>query len=207
MNANMVAELPFGQGRRWLRNQGLWERIAGGWQAATIVHWQSGSPISILAARGTFNRSGRSRGQTARTSLSRSDLRKLLGVREANGNIYWIDPKVIDPNTGRAVGPDTLTNAQGFAGQVFFNPMAGEVGNMEILSLDGPSQFLLDVAFSKRLGLWRRTGLQIRADILNLFNTVNFYVADDDINSTTFGQITDTNTAPRVLQLVVKFDF
>jgi hypothetical protein len=36
---------------------------------------------------------------------------------------------------------------------------------------------------------------------------VNFWVADDDINSTTFGQIRDTNTAPRVLQLVVKFEF
>jgi hypothetical protein len=36
---------------------------------------------------------------------------------------------------------------------------------------------------------------------------VNFWVADDDINSTTFGQIRDTTTAPRVLQLVVKLDF
>jgi hypothetical protein len=207
MNANMIAELPFGEGRRWLNGGGFLDRIVGGWQASTIIHWQSGAPISILARRGTFNRTGRSGGQTARTSLSRSDLKKLLGVREANGNIYWIDPKVIDPNTGRAVGPDTLTNAPGFDGQAFFNPMAGEVGNLEILSLDGPSQFLLDVAFAKRFGLWRRTGLQFRADILNLFNTVNFWVADDDINSTTFGQIRDTNTAPRVLQLVVRFEF
>ena len=67
--------------------------------------------------------------------------------------------------------------------------------------------FVRNCAFAKRLGLWKQTGLQIRADLLNLFNTVNFWVADDDINSTTFGQITDTNTAPRVLQLVVKFDF
>jgi hypothetical protein len=78
---------------------------------------------------------------------------------------------------------------------------------MEILALDGPSQFLLDVAFAKRLRIWRQTGLQLRADLLNLFNTVNFWVTDDDVNSTTFGQITDTTTAPRVLQLVVKFDF
>jgi hypothetical protein len=207
MNANLIAELPFGEGRRWLDRGGVWDRVAGGWQASAIVHWQSGSPISILARRGTFNRTARSSSQTARTSLSRSDLKKLLGVREANGNVYWIDPAVIDPNTGRAVGTDTLTNAPGFSGQVFFNPMAGEVGTMEILSLDGPSQFLLDVAFSKRLGLWKRTGLQLRADVLNLFNTVNFWVADNDINSTTFGQITDTTTSPRVVQLVVKFDF
>jgi hypothetical protein len=207
MNGNLIAELPFGEGRRWLNQGGFVDRVMGGWQASTIVRWQSGAPISILARRGTFNRAARSSGQTARTSLSRSELKKLLGVREANGNVYWIDPAVIDPDTGRAVGPDTFTNAPGFSGQVFFNPMAGEVGTMEILSLDGPSQFLLDVAFAKRLRLWRRTGLQIRADLLNLFNTVNFWVADDDINSTTFGQIRDTTTAPRVLQFVVKFDF
>jgi hypothetical protein len=85
--------------------------------------------------------------------------------------------------------------------------MAGEVGTLEILSLDGPSQFLLDAAFAKRVRLWKQTGLQIRADLLNLFDTVNFWVADHDINSATFGQITSTSTAARVLQLVVKFDF
>jgi hypothetical protein len=207
MNANFIAELPFGEGRRWLNRSGVWDRIVGGWQAATIIHWQSGSPISILARRGTYNRTARAYNQTPRTSLSRDELKKLLGVREANGNIYWIDPAVIDPNSGRAVGPDTLANTPGFAGQVFFNPMAGEVGDMEILSLDGPSQFLLDAAFSKRFRVWRRTGLQVRADLLNLFDTVNFWVADDDINSPTFGQIADTTTAPRVFQLVIKFDF
>jgi hypothetical protein len=207
MNANVIAQLPFGVGRRWLNREGVWNRILGGWQASTIIHWQSGSPISILAKRGTFNRAGRSLSQTARTSLSASDLKKLLGVREDNGNIYWIDPKVIDPDSGRAVGVDSLTNTPGFSGQVFFNPMAGEVGNMEILSLDGPSQFVLDVAFAKRFAIWRQTGLQVRVDLLNLFNTVNFWVGDYDINSPTFGQIGDTNTAPRVLQLVAKFDF
>jgi hypothetical protein len=207
VNANVIVELPFGPGKRWLTGGGLSERLAGGWQASAIVHWQSGSPISVLARRGTFNRTARSSSQTARTSLSRDALKKLLGVREFDGNIYWIDPSVIDPATGRAAGRDTPGNAAGFAGQVFFNPMAGEVGNMEILSLDGPSQFVTDLAVSKRFAVWRQTGLQFRADLLNVFNTVNFWVGDDDINSTTFGQIVDTTTAARVVQLVVKFDF
>ena len=60
---------------------------------APIVHWQSGSPISILAKRGTFNRTARSYHQTARTSLSAHELKKLLGVRDVNGIVYWIDPK------------------------------------------------------------------------------------------------------------------
>jgi hypothetical protein len=207
INANMIAELPFGSGRRWLNGDGILDYLIGGWQASTIVHWQSGSPISLLAPRGTFNRAGRSLTQTARTTLTAAEARDLLGVTEADGKMYWIDPKVIDPNTGRGVGADSLTNAAGFAGQVFFNPMAGEVGDLEILAVDGPQQFLLDLSFSKRVRLFRQTGLQIRADVFNLLNTVNFSVGDYDINSTTFGQITSTNTGPRVVQLVLKLDF
>ena len=203
----MIAELPFGQGKRWLNRRGPWDILTGGWQASTIVHWQGGSPISILARRGSFNRAARSSNQTARTSLSARDLKKLLGVRDVNGNIYWIDPAVIDPNTGRAVSADNLANAAGFNGQVFFNPMAGEVGNLEILAVDGPSQLVADLSLSKRVRLWKGTGLQIRADIFNLFNTVNFFVGDYDINSTTFGRITDTNTNPRLVQIAVKLDF
>jgi len=207
INGNAIAELPFGEGKRWLNRGGVWNVLAGGWQTAAIVHLQSGSPISILARRGTFNRTARSAIQTAKTSLSSKDLKKLLGIRDVNGSIYWIDPSVIDPNTGRAVGPDTLTNAPGFNGQAFFNPMAGEVGNLEILSFDGPSQFTADLSVSKRVRVWKQAGLRVRADIFNLFNTVNFYVLDDDINSSTFGRVNDTTTNPRLVQLVIKLDF
>src|SRR6185436_11895155 len=81
VNANMIAELPFGRGRHWLDRGGIWDALAGGWQASTIVRWQSGAPISLLAQRGTFNRTSRSYNQTPRTSLSAGSLRKLLGVR------------------------------------------------------------------------------------------------------------------------------
>ncbi|MBI2185916.1 MAG: TonB-dependent receptor [Acidobacteria bacterium] len=207
INANVIVELPFGEGRRWLTRGGIAGLLVGDWQTSAIVHWQSGSPISLLAPRGTFNRRGRSGNQTARSTLSADEIRKLLGVREVDGQIYWIDPKVIDPNTGRAVGPDTLTNAPGFPGQVFFNPMAGEVGTLELLGFDSPSQFLMDLAIAKRVRLRDRWALQIRADVFNVFNTVNFFVGDYDINSPSFGRISSTNTDPRLVQLVVKLEF
>jgi len=200
-------ELPFGPGKRWLNQGGWWNDLAAGWQISAIVHWQSGAPISLLAGRGTFNRGARSSNQTARTTLSVGEIRKLLGVREVDGNLYWIDPSVTDPNTSRAVGPDTLTNAPGFSGQVFFNPMAGEVGTLPILSIDGPSQFLTDLSISKRLQIRGRFGFKLRADVFNLFNTVNFFVGDADINSATFGRIGSTTTAPRIAQFSLKLDF
>jgi hypothetical protein len=207
INGNVIVELPFGEGKRWLNHGGLANGLAGGWQVSTIVHWQSGSPISILAVRGTFNRVGRSGDETPISTMSASDLQKHIGIYKANGNVYWLDPSLIDPDSGRGVGADTLGNVAGFAGQVFFNPMAGQVGTLPILAFDGPSQFTTDLSISRRLHTGKASALEVRADIFNLFNRVNFYVADDDVNSTTFGQIVDTNTDPRVVQLALKFSF
>jgi len=149
----------------------------------------------------------RSLHQTARSSLSAKDLKKLLGVRDVGGTLYWIDPSVIDPNTGRAVGPDTLTNTPGFPGQVFFNPMAGEVGNLPILAFDGPSQFRVDLALSKRVRLTDRQRIEVKGEAFNLTNTPSFSRGDMDINSTTFGRITSVNVNSRVVQLSVRVDF
>ncbi len=208
INANAIVELPFGEGKRWLNHGGVGNALAGGWQASAIVHWQSGSPITIGAVRGTFNRIGRSGSETPISSMSVKELQKHIGIYKGDdGAVYWIDPKLIDPDTGRAVGVDTLGNTPNFAGQVFLNPMAGQVGNLPILAFDGPSQFVTDVSISKKVHASKTSALEVRADIFNLFNTVNFYVADDDVNSTTFGQIVDTNTEPRVVQLALKFSF
>jgi hypothetical protein len=205
INSNAIFELPFGKGRRWLNRGGIVDAVLGGWQTAAIVKWQSGSPISLLSPRGTFNRTGRSGRQTAVTKLSASEIRDLLGVRDVDNRIYWIDPKVIDAVTGRAVAPDSSINAS-FSGQAFFNPAPGEVGSLEILAFDGPSQFLTDFSVSKRFAIGRY-GASFRADVFNLFNTVNFFIGDVDINSTTFGRITDTNTGARLAQFSLKFDF
>jgi hypothetical protein len=47
----------------------------------------------------------------------------------------------------------------------------------------------------------------VRADIFNLFNTVNFFTGDFDVNSTTFGKLSDTNTGARLVQFSAKIDF
>ena len=93
--------------------------LLGGWQIGTIVDLQSGSPVTIFSGRGTFNRAGRSNCgtqascNTADQPLSVDEIKKLIGVfKQPDGTIYWIDPKVIDPATGRAVGPDNLGTLQ-----------------------------------------------------------------------------------------------
>jgi hypothetical protein len=204
INANAVVELPFGQGKKFLNGGGFSDALFGGWQLATIVKWQTGAPLSINSTRGTFNRTGRSGRQTAVTQLSPEQVRGLLGVREANGNIYFVDPSIIGSD-GRMVAPDSLTGT-GFNGQVFFNPTAGEVGSIEVNLFEGPSQFVTDFTVQKRVRFGGRYGVTARADVFNLFNTVNWTFNDIDINSTTAGRITGTGGA-RLMQFSVKFEF
>ena len=124
--------------------------------------------------------------------MSEAEIKSLLGIhKQADGKIFWIDPKVVDPVSGRAVGADNLTNAAGFDGQVFFNPVAGQVGNLPILAFDGPSQFRIDLALSKRIRADRtRHRVEVKGEAFNLTNTPSFFRGDMDINSTTFGRLT-----------------
>ena len=140
------------------------------------------------------------------TSLSADQVKDLFGVREVNGTMYFIDPKVIDA-TGRAVGPDTLAGT-GFNGQVFFNPGAGQVGSMEILAFDGPSQFVTDLSISKRF----RIGEPLRRDVpcRHLQPVQHGQLrrsTTSDVNSVNFGRLTATNAGARLVQFSGKVDF
>ena len=208
INANFIAELPFGKGKRFLSKSALADAIVGGWQLSGIVRFQSGSPVGLTSTRGTFNRTGRSGLNTANSSLSVEQIAKLFKVtKAANGNIYWLDPSVIDQTTGRAVGVDNLANAVGFAGQQFFNPVAGDVGNLPLYAWDAPKVWNIDAALSKRVRFMNRYNFELRADALNLLNNVCFYAGDFNINSTTFGRITSTAFGARVIQLTARLDF
>jgi hypothetical protein len=216
LQTNAIFELPFGSGRRWLNRGGPVDWVLGGWQMGTIASWQSGSPISIFSGRATFNRAGRSdcaaatggftACNTANSTLSVNEIKKLLGVYKVENRIYWIDPKVIGPD-GRAVGADNLNNAPGFAGQVFFNPEAGEVGNLPVMAFDNPGVFRVDLALSKRFRFGGRYSFEFKGEAFNLTNTPSWFIGDMDINSTTFGRITDVNIGSRVIQLSGRFDF
>ncbi len=213
MNANAIYELPFGRNHRWLNQGGIAEVLAGGWQLSTIVALQSGAPLSIFSGRGSFNRPGRSdcatisRCNTAVSSMSVSEIQKLIGIfKQPDGRIYWIDPKVLH-STGRAVGPDNLDNSPTFDGQIFFNPGPGEVGNLPVMAFDGPRLFRADLALSKRTRIGNRYNFELKAEAFNVTNSVSFFVADRNINSTTFGQLTSVTVGARVVQLSARFNF
>ncbi|MDQ4120895.1 MAG: TonB-dependent receptor [Acidobacteriota bacterium] len=204
-NFNGVYQLPFGKGR-WLLNEGgVVDKIFGGWELSGIVQWASGAPITFIDPRGTLNRDGRSGRQTANSTLSPQEIRSLIGIFEQNGRIYWIDPKVIDPNTGRASNGFGSTP---FQGQVFFNADPGQTGNLPRTIVNGPSYFNVNAALLKNITFSERMRLQLRMEAFNVFNNVNFFNNTQfaDIGSASFGQVTSTGAA-RTVQFGARFEF
>lgn len=208
LNASIIYELPFGAGKKFLGRGGVLDKFVGGWQVTSIIHAQSGAPISLLSGRGTFNRGGRSGGNPADSSLSPSQIRDLFGIRKLpDGRVFYIDPAIIDPATGRAVGPDAAGNAASFNGQVFFNPNAGTIGSLQRLQFDGPSQTSWDFGIIKRTRITESKNVELRVDFFNFLNHPLFFVGDQNVNGATFGRITQLNFGPRVVQAAMKFNF
>ena len=96
-----------------------------------------------------------------------------------------------------------------FPGQVFFNVPPGEFGQLERFFLNGPMYFNWDAGLLKNISITENTRLQLRAEVFNVLNRANFFTADLDINSTSFGRLTSSGNAysPRIVQFGARFEF
>jgi hypothetical protein len=212
-NFNGSYDLPFGNGRRFLSaTNPLLDRLLSGWTLGSVVRINTGFPLTIVDRRGTLNRAARSARQAPQTSLTQGQIKDLIGLREVNGKIYYIDPKVINPADGRgAVGFGQTP----FPGQVFFNNGPGQTGNLQRSFINGPLFAQVDASLIKNIRITERVRFQLRADAFNLFNRTNFFAgtaagAIFNINLPTFGQITDQFTIfglNRVIQVAGRIDF
>lgn len=201
---NGIYQLPFGKGKMFLNNGGIIDKIFGGWEISGLAQWTSGSPISFVDTRGTLNRSARSGRQTADSPLTHDQIRALIGIYQANGNIYWINPSVIGPSGQASTG----FGSTAFAGQSFFNVNPGQTGALGRHIVDGPRYFNINSALLKNIRFGESLRVQLRAEAFNLLNNVNFNNNTQfaSITSTSFGQIT-SDRGPRQMQFAIRFEF
>ncbi|MEX1128377.1 MAG: TonB-dependent receptor [Vicinamibacterales bacterium] len=83
---------------------------------------------------------------------------------------------------------------------------ASAAGNTPRNFLRGPAQKRVDVNISRTIGLGR-VQAEVRWEIFNLFNTVNFGQPENNRDSLDFGTITSTVGGPRVSQFGLRFTF
>jgi hypothetical protein len=205
-NFNGIYELPFGKGKRWLNEGGWVNKVFGGFQLGSIVQIATGAPITIIDARGTLNRVGRSGRQTATTSLSKDQIKDLIGIFKTPRGVFFINPSVIDPVTGAAANG---FGSPAFAGQVFFNAAPGQTGNLERSFINGPLYVNWDASLIKRIAVTERVNFQLRFEAFNLLNRANFFAGQRstlNINSTNFGRLVTTFN-PRIIQFGARLEF
>ncbi len=136
---------------------------------------QSGSPVSILSARGTLNRTARSGQNTVDTTANLDQLKAATGLFMTGNGPYFVDPSHIGPD-GRGVAPD---GADPFPGQIFFNPQPGTLGSLQRRILDGPWYKNYNFSVQKDTRITERQSIQFRADFFNVFNHPNFCPGPD----------------------------
>jgi hypothetical protein len=169
--------------------------------------------------------------------LTIPELRKLTGIFNTPNGIYYFNPKILcatatapgqptlscfDLNQQLPAGY-TLASVRAasplgqapFPGQVFFFNQAGSTGNMQRNALNGMPYFNWDAGLSKNIKLGENRRLQVRVeafDLLNrqvpFFGTTSAYTsARLDVNSNSFGRVTQIYNTPRIIQFGARFDF
>ena len=100
----------------------------------------------------------------------------------------------------------TRTISCWMSSSAFGSPAAGTLGNLGYDSLAGPGYFDVDLALSRRFKIRERQNLEIRGEVFNIQNRVNFLNPTAALNSSNFGKIL-TDVSPRILQFAAKYTF
>lgn len=144
-NARGILELPFGTGRRWLNNGGLWSAILGGWQLNNVFSLRSGTPFTVTTSTTPLNAAGSINQNPA--DRVKDEVEILGGIGRGNA---WFDP---------------------FAFAVVSEP---RFGNSGFNSMRGPGRTQWDMGLFRQINLGGQRSLQLRVEAFNVTNTPHF---------------------------------
>jgi len=127
-------------------------------------------------------------------------------VNQANNNVGTNMTGL--PNvTGDPAAPGPETVDQWFNVSQFTVVPSGTFGNELRNRLTGPGFQDFDLTIQRQIR-FSRTGVTLRWDIFNLFNTVNLGLPNRDAGTpSTFGSISSLSGDPRIMQLAIRFTF
>lgn len=216
--ANVVYDLPFGRGRRFVGDaNGFMERLIGGWQVGLSTRIQSGRLVDAGGVR--------------LVGWTEQDAQKAFKLQFDNaGRAVYMWPEDVVTNTMRAFSV-SATSPTGYSGAApegrYFAPQntsscivdasANECpGVVRSLVLTGPMFQQTDLRVSKRTALVGRVNIEFAAEALNVFNHPNFTPVTASPTSTNspittrsswaVTGLTGTNTS-RLIQIVSRINW
>lgn len=178
--AAQIWDMPFGPGRRYLK-EGPLTQVLGGWTLTSIWTFQMGFPYTIYDG---------------------SDRTRTAGSWTPNGR-----PNLVgDPN----LPSSERTPNRWFNTSAFVPAPIGVFGNAGRNIVRGPGLINTDMSLIKRIYVDRvhkGFNLELRAEAFNIFNRVNFGIPVLDISSSAFGRISNTATVAREFQFGLKINY
>lgn len=181
LNLSGLVELPFGEGKRWLDDGGLWSQILGGWTVSATGFYQSGFPIAVTQV--PFNSFGPG----------------FFAVQRPN-----VVPGVDPGHTGSTVDNlDTYLNPDAWELAPAFT--FGDAPRTDT-RVRSPFRKNWDIALQKTSAVGPvRTSF--RLEIINLFDTPDFRNVNAAFGTGNFGRITGVSGFARTLQFTFRFDW
>jgi hypothetical protein len=176
LKASWLFEFPVGRGRRFATDVGPWlDRLIGGWQLHGIARFQSGRIVDF--------------GNVRMVGFDRDDLQKMYRARISGAGTVTMLPEDVIANTIKAFSV-SATSATGYGslgppeGRYFapasgpdcvesIAPAFGECGERTI-EIAGPAFKNVDLAIVKLVPIAGSVRAELRAEVLNAFNWVNF---------------------------------
>jgi Carboxypeptidase regulatory-like domain/TonB dependent receptor len=197
LNANWVAELPFGKGKPLAGNaNGFLNAVVGGWQISGLARWTSGFPVNISNGA-TWPTNWQLPGNA--TTIGPTNA-KTTKVPASNGSGAYVSlfPTALPqlPN-GMGLGP-------------FRHDFPGESGSRNAVRGDGFAT--LDAGLGKTWTMPYSDShlLRLRWEVFNVLNLTRFDVASITNGldqGAAFGKYSGLLTNPRVMQFALRYEF
>jgi hypothetical protein len=170
-------ELPFGKGKKHDMS-GAADAALGGWRVNTIFQAHTGLALTVTDSAGQSLQATRSN--------ERPD-RSCTGDTNASGpDDTWIDINC------------------------FSHAPKGQFGNSGVGILHGPGYWNVDFGLSKDIHFTESKYATFKIEAFNVFNHPNFALqqgATDIGDPGNFGRILNTFSAPRIVELALKFTY
>jgi hypothetical protein len=180
-------DLPFGRGKKFGSNMNRLEDLAaGGWKLGAVSSLHSGFPVTMASPQV----------YKANQRTDRANHYRQLKITNQSTD-HWFGT---DASASPCGGGDNGTCAYG-------SELATGFGTARVGSERAPSFKNFDMAASKRFAITEGSNLEFRADFFNLLNTVSLGPPANDVTTSTWGQITSTNSTERQIQLALKYTF